>query len=98
MQELAALKDRVGVWRGLENRARELYELLELALLEEDTSIEDSATLEFDALFQELQKRDFELQLSGPYDDRASILAIHAGAGGTAVSYTHLTLPTIYSV
>ena len=56
MQELAALKDRVGVWRGLENRARELYELLELALLEEDTSIEDSATLEFDALFQELQK------------------------------------------
>ena len=83
MQEIAALKDRVGVWRGLENRSGELYELLELASLEEDTSIEDSATLEFDALFQELQKRDFELQLSGPYDDRASILAIHAGAGGT---------------
>ena len=83
MREIAALKDRVGVWRGLENRSGELYELLELASLEEDTSIEDSATLEFDALFQELQKRDFELQLSGPYDDRASILAIHAGAGGT---------------
>ncbi|SVD89125.1 uncharacterized protein METZ01_LOCUS441979, partial [marine metagenome] len=33
MQELASLKDRVGVWRGLESRARELYELLELASL-----------------------------------------------------------------
>ena len=83
MQELASDRDRVSVWRSLERRARELYELLELASLESDTSIEDSVTSEFMELFQELEKRDFELQLSGPYDDRSAILAIHAGAGGT---------------
>lgn len=83
MQELASVRDRVSVWRSLERRARELYELLELALLESDTSIEGSFTSEFMELSQELEKRDFELQLSGPYDDRSSILAIHAGAGGT---------------
>lgn len=83
MQELASVRDRVSVWRSLERRARELYELLELASLESDTSIEGSVTSEFMELSQELEKRDFELQLSGPYDDRSSILAIHAGAGGT---------------
>jgi peptide chain release factor 2 len=83
MQELASVRDRVSVWRSLERRARELYELLELASLESDTSIEGSVTSEFMELAQELEKRDFELQLSGPYDDRSSILAIHAGAGGT---------------
>jgi peptide chain release factor 2 len=83
MQELASVRDRVSVWRSLERRVRELYELIELASLERDTSIEGSVTSEFMELSQELEKRDFELQLSGPYDDRSSILAIHAGAGGT---------------
>lgn len=83
MSELAALKDRVGVWRGVERRAREAAELLELAAEEGDWEAAEEAGRELDAVEQELGKLEFQLQLSGPYDLRNAILAVHAGAGGT---------------
>jgi peptide chain release factor 2 len=83
MRELALLRGRIDTWRGLERRARDVSELLELAAEEGDDSIVNSATTEMTAIDKELQKLEFQLQLSGEYDARNAILAVHAGAGGT---------------
>ncbi len=86
MRELASLRERVETWRGLERRARDLAELLELALDEDDDSVAAQAAEEIAALEADLERLEFELQLSGEYDHRDAILAIHAGAGGTDAS------------
>ncbi|MEO8539045.1 MAG: peptide chain release factor 2 [bacterium] len=83
MQELSAARDRVETWHGLERRVRDVAELVELAELEDDQSVGESATSDLDAVERELTSREFQLQLSGPYDSRNAILAVHAGAGGT---------------
>ncbi|KAA0230230.1 peptide chain release factor 2 [bacterium] len=83
MQQLAAAKARVETWRGLESRTRDVAGLLELALAEGDDSVEPGAAAEIDAVARALHDLEFQLQLSGDYDDRSAILAVHAGAGGT---------------
>ncbi|MYA52186.1 MAG: PCRF domain-containing protein, partial [Dehalococcoidia bacterium] len=80
MQEIASLRERVETWRGLETRSRDQVELLELALAEDDDSIADHAAEDLRQLEGELERLEFELQLSGEYDHRDAILAIHAGA------------------
>lgn len=83
MQELSFLRDRVATWGGLAQRVNDVAELLELALAETDTSVEESARAEIQTAESELGKLEFQLQLSGPYDSRSAFLAVHAGAGGT---------------
>ncbi|GIW14082.1 MAG: peptide chain release factor 2 [Tepidiforma sp.] len=83
MQELAARKDRVETWRGLERRAADAAELAELALAEGDEETAGEVAKELDAIERELNRLEFQLQLSGEYDMRNAILAVHAGAGGT---------------
>lgn len=83
MQQLAAARGQVETWRGLERRARDLVELLELAIDEGDEATGSAAERDLDALEPELEKLEFQLQLSGEYDSRPAILAVHAGAGGT---------------
>jgi peptide chain release factor 2 len=80
---LAELKQVVDTWRALESRASSAHDLLALALDEGDTSLEESLSQEVEALSRELNGREFHLILSGEYDARNAILAIHAGAGGT---------------
>ena len=81
MQDIASLRERVETWRGIEQRARDQAELIELAIEEEDDSFAGQAAAEQAALETELERLEFELQLSGEYDHRDAILAIHAGAG-----------------
>ena len=83
MQKAAALRENVETWRGIETRTRDLVEILELAVEEDDESLGGSAEGEVRSLRSELGKLEFRLQLSGEYDRRDAIVAIHAGAGGT---------------
>ncbi|MGI8927049.1 MAG: peptide chain release factor 2 [Tepidiformaceae bacterium] len=83
MQRLALLRDRVATWRDLERRASDVVDLLELALAEDDSSIAEAASHELTVLERQLHDLEFQLQLSGEYDQRNAILAVHAGAGGT---------------
>lgn len=83
MQELAAARDRVETWRSLERRVRDATELIELAEAESDDSVLQSADADLTATEKELEALEFQLQLSGQYDARNAILAVHAGAGGT---------------
>ena len=83
MQELASLRERVDTWRGVERQVGDQVELLELALEDDDDSFAESSREELAAVAARLDRLEFELQLSGPYDHRNAILAVHAGAGGT---------------
>lgn len=83
MQQLANLRARVETWRALERTVRDVVELLELAQAEGDESIAEGAGHDLDIVEKALRDLEFQLQLSGPYDSRTAILAVHAGAGGT---------------
>jgi len=80
MQRLAALKDE---WERWQKRSRRVADALELAdLAEGDPAMEAELVAEVAALEAEVAQEEFRLLLSGPYDRRDAILAIHAGAGG----------------
>lgn len=83
MQELADLRDQISVWDQLCQRVNDAITFLELAAEDEDDSIFEEIVAEAAALEAELEKLEFRLLLSGPYDRADAIVAIHAGAGGT---------------
>ena len=82
MKTLASLKAQVNEWRGVEERSASLDELLTLALDEKDDSLLKSMTEELESITDTLDDLEFKLVLSGEYDDRNAIVALHAGAGG----------------
>jgi len=83
MRRLASVTGTIATWRGIERRTREASELFDLAEVEADA--ETLAQVDADArtIEGELDGLERELTLSGPFDERSAILAIHAGAGGT---------------
>ena len=83
MQELSQLKEETTFWRNLEEKVTELGEFVELAIEEEDSSLEDEIVSEIAALESQLEEAEFQRALGGEYDKRNVLLAIHAGAGGT---------------
>ncbi len=83
MQQLGRLKDTVALWRDLESRSQNLIELTDLALAEDDSSLQEQLAAESEELSHAMAREEINLTLSGPYDDRPAIVSIHAGAGGT---------------
>lgn len=79
MQEIAHLNAEVERWRGVRSR---IHDALELAQLD-DPDMHDELAAEAEALQPMVERMSLEALLSGPFDDRDAILAIHAGAGGT---------------
>lgn len=82
MRKLARLKEEVEEWRKLDEQATSLDELLTLALDEKDNSLLDTLEDDFANITGKLNDMEFKLVLSGEYDDRNAIIALHAGAGG----------------
>ena len=83
MQELADLKEEVDLWAGLAQRVGDSLVLLEMAEAEGDGAVVKEVVQEAQELEAELERREFQLLLSGEHDRKDAILAIHAGAGGT---------------
>jgi len=84
MQQLASLREEVGVWRQLAGRVADLQSLSELAVADDDETIMlDEIAAEAEEVAAELNRLEFRLFLSGKHDRNDAILAIHAGAGGT---------------
>ena len=82
MKRLSGLKGQMEEWRKLDDQAKSLHELLELALEEKDDSLLESSTKEVAGIRRALDEMEFKLVLSGEYDQRNAIVALHAGAGG----------------
>ena len=97
MQQLGRLKDTVSLWRGLVSSSRNLLELTEMALAEDDSSLQEQLEAESEELTKVLAREEINLTLSGPYDDRPAIVTIHAGAGGTDAQAWAEMLVQMYS-
>jgi peptide chain release factor 2 len=83
MRRLSEIREQVTTWRNAEAKARELSELLDLAEAENDADVAQAVAADVQELASRVEDMELELALSGEYDRRAAILAIHAGAGGT---------------
>ena len=83
MMLLSDLKNTSNKWRILQERVTDAQELLDLAIEQEDMTLNEGLQAEIEGISSELKEQEFQLTLSGEYDKRNSILAIHAGAGGT---------------
>ena len=84
MRHMTRLKEEVQIWSSLAKQVDDLLDLLQLAVADRDERIiaEEVArdTAEIAASLGTLR---LQLMLSGEYDHRDAIVAIHAGAGGT---------------
>jgi len=83
MRRLAQLKETVETWNELEEKCSNLIDLIDLAIAEDDHSLEMEIVAELDDVEQRLEELEFQETLGGEYDGRNAILAVHAGAGGT---------------
>lgn len=83
MQDLSNLRTEIEQWQALQTRISDALELCELAAADEDESLTAELEKETTLLEAEMDRYEFKLSLSGPYDRGPAILALHAGAGGT---------------
>ena len=82
LRQLAELRQEVGGWKDLSRRAADLIALADLAIEESEESLAQELESGARDLQKEVEQREFELLLNGPYDKRNAILTIYAGAGG----------------
>jgi len=82
-QKATEAKDAYDTYTRLFDRLENLKELLDMAVEEDDQSMEPELKAEMDELKDILDKKEIELLLSGEYDASNAIITFHAGAGGT---------------
>ena len=79
MKSVSDKRNEVESWQTLESKINDVLELAEL----EDPGFKAEITKETEAIEKELDYKELQTLLSGPYDKGNALLAIHAGAGGT---------------
>jgi len=79
-RESSELRSEVDAWARIENSARDLIELADLAGSDEEMARQLSS--EEAALGRELEKRELELLFNDPYAGHNAVISISAGQGG----------------
>ncbi len=83
LQRIKQLKDRKQIYKSLLDEADELETLCELALEEDDESLDGDVRSGMAQLEKHIEEVRMQTLLSGEYDRNNAILSFHAGAGGT---------------
>lgn len=83
MQELSLEQNKVRQYDDMYKEWEELNTLWQLAVEEDDPSLEGEIEQGVNALSNRLAEMELDILLSGPYDRNNAILTLHAGAGGT---------------
>ena len=82
-QEATEAKEAYDTYTRLFGEAESLQEMLELAIEEDDQTMEGELREEMERLKAVLDTKEIELLLSGEFDANNAIVSFHAGAGGT---------------
>ena len=82
MRDLAAFRGEIQTWSDLSDNVASTVELFALAVEEDDEALGAQLRDDLDEYTKSVNALEFELQLSGEYDDRAAILYVKQGAGG----------------
>lgn len=92
-QELNDVKISVDKYNNLKTKFEDAQTLWEMAVEDEDESLEDEINGDLDNVAEGLENLQLEVLLSGPYDANNAILTLNAGAGGTeAQDWTQMLL------
>lgn len=83
LQKMTGLKNSVDGYKKLSADCEDLEALLEMALEEDDESMEGEVSSMYKDLEKALEKLEIAVLFSGKYDDHNCIISLHAGAGGT---------------
>ena len=83
LQKMTGLKNSVDGYKKLSADSEDLEALLEMALEEDDESMEGEVSSMYKDLEKALEKLEIAVLFSGKYDDHNCIISLHAGAGGT---------------
>lgn len=83
LQRTSHLKDKVNGYEGLMTAYEDTMALIELADEEEDISLLEEATAEYENIKTNLEAQRLSTLLTGEYDSNNAILTFHAGSGGT---------------
>jgi peptide chain release factor 2 len=83
MQEMTGLKDTLEEFSRLAGRLEDVSVLWELALEENDVSLEQEVKQELSAVEEAMEAMELQLLLDEPYDLNNAFLSLNAGAGGT---------------
>ena len=83
MSELNATKAKVTDYNELADGLEALFDLVEMAISEDDESFTDEIISELSSLQKSYERQRIEALLSGEFDKNNCILSIHPGAGGT---------------
>ncbi|MEJ2196379.1 MAG: peptide chain release factor 2 [Ignavibacteriaceae bacterium] len=82
-QEIKSLQVWIDLWKPLRIKVSELDDLIQLAQMEDDESLQDDIIKELAAVQEAVEDAEFKNMLSGKDDDKNCLLTIHSGAGGT---------------
>lgn len=92
-QAVTQLKEEVGIVHNLEQRLDDLEVMVELALEEPESGMEEELEAGLEAANAEIEHLELGMLLNGEYDANNAILTLHAGAGGTeAQDWTSMLL------
>lgn len=79
--QISDLKKEVSTWKDLESKARDLLEIAKIAT-DSDKELVKEVKEGTEKLRENLDKSEFTMLFSGPYDKENAILSIYAGSGG----------------
>jgi peptide chain release factor 2 len=82
-KRVTGLKEKLGRYRELAQNYTDVHELWQLALAEEDASLEEEIAGELAAVEGRVEEVYLATLLHGRYDRNNAILSLHPGAGGT---------------
>ena len=83
LKKTSQLKNKLTAYTNLKDKYEDVLALVELADEEEDLSVLNEITTEFEAVKKQLEDQRLATLLTGEYDSNSAILTFHAGAGGT---------------
>ncbi len=81
-KKLTELKEKLACFRELEKQFTEVRDLWQLALAENDNSLEADIAQDLTIVEKGTEKQFLAVLLNGPYDGNNAIMTLHAGAGG----------------
>lgn len=82
LRKAKSINSKLEHFESMETALEELTILVDMALEEEDDSIEREALDGITKLTEDIEKMSLQTLLSGEYDENNAILSINAGAGG----------------